>query len=362
MPNQHRPSGENREPPLGRNDVVIDPSLLYLLDRILWIKESRRRRPAIRFGLRTFLIGITLLSLLMALIVGPLFRHRSAHAREVEMVRRYDGLPLTAHIGWAPRSRWPRKSAIIVGSRAEIFDRVLSISLEENNWRQVRQLDGSSKTLPLPHRLPVELFAQLPEFEYLEIVSLHNSVLTNRALEDIGKSRVQLLELHTCTFAAQEDIPSDRFHHLNHLHLSKCELGDGSLFHHFDECPHLTRIELRRCDLPPQGWELLANVRSLQQLTLTELPLTEHGLKSLATLPQLRELDVSQAYILSSQVPILATYPALETLNIEASAITVEVAMALTRREKQLTLEVPNQYQMNPRAEKILRDHRILLR
>ncbi len=93
------------------------------------------------------------------------------------------------------------------------------------------------------------------------------------------------------------------------------------LFDALRKLPKLRSLDMSTANTLNINWRLVAELRGLEELYLTDNALTDQGLEAIQTLPKLRVLSLTGTKISEKSIPILASFTHLSELDISDTAI-----------------------------------------
>ncbi len=292
--------------------------------------EKRRRSLTrwFRFGLRSALVGFTLLCLLLALVVLPYHRALREHRAVNELLANrhvvvFSNEKIAGGIlvdmgqrfkpeGWLERLTGTRLGShakeVVVGTGG-YFNGMYKPCVELlSDLRQLERvtIDAKDSEIDVQHlaglrklkRLSIssssisggspELFSRLPELTHLSLLDAGDGpTITDRHLSGLRNSKLATLEI------TSREV-------------------NGSFLNALAHPQSLRYLSLSGCAVDDSGAEVLGRFRSLEVLDLSSTRITDHGIEHLAGLEELRILILDETEIGDRSLEVIAGLPNLE--------------------------------------------------
>lgn len=310
---------------------------------------KRHRRYRFRFGLRTFFLVFTLLTVVFG---GWLAYERNrcergqAALRKLEEQKmgaiaelayiwlRFENPPriiLSRDPKWEPRPDWLRD---ILGDNS--FEAVCEVHLmgpyaNEEILGLVSQLSGTKKVSISRGQIPDAGLRKLTSLQRLESLSLSGDGTDEQIAWFARLPHLKELRLR---YSEVSGTGLRHFHQIEELHVEYNPLTDAGLSS-LSPDSRLKRIFLYRTKVTGSG---LAGFTQLEKLEINACPLTDEGLASVCQNKNLRALSIGFAEISDDSLASIATLPNLTDLEIRDARFTDEGLTHLGRMSQLETL------------------------
>jgi hypothetical protein len=120
------------------------------------------------------------------------------------------------------------------------------------------------------------------------------------------------------------------------LDLSHTQVDDALFAPEVQPAWEINRLNLESTRVTDASMTVIASMKTLEELDLSQCAVSDDGIQALANHPALRQLWLSNTQITDASLKTLATIPKLERVAIDGTAITDQGWQALKKRKPNL--------------------------
>ncbi len=292
----------------------------------------------LRFSLRTFLIAVTLLSVIMGAFGNRYLRIRQQRV----LITKLEALGAKVNFERNVLSEsWSRFLTRHINGEENIYSCEFRTRVEDENDLQILTEIPGLQCLtfldPPQSRAGVQLIAATPELrmvvfhakeplrnlhelraaKYLTRCVLIGEDIDDQTIEDLSSvKQIQWLELIKCSLSNEGLASLVKMQELRSLGFFSINKQQEEAFVGIRNLEKLEYLEFVNATVSETESKALRNLKSLRKIRLVDVAINRYLLEDLAGLSNLNSLDIKAGEVQDIDLRILEKYPALETLEI----------------------------------------------
>ena len=226
----------------------------------------------------------------------------------------------------------------------QLLDRVLAAATRMTGLAAIfisetKMTDGAYESLgKLPHLRAISFsgvefgkvawIAQIADLEALILYSC--TVVGDPIAQVLDLKRLRILGISQTKMALAPDVSAaSQLISLTSLNLVGCGITDSQLARLLPYFPRLEELDVSENPLTGKLWTMLENIRSLKELNLTQTQFSNQTVPLLKTFTALEVLVLSDTTVSDEAVDVLLKLPALMQLGISRTKMTVKGVLAV---------------------------------